>query len=618
MPRDKDELKRVVADLRRFWTPRNARFEEWYALREMKDKYKQQGELSVALNDARVLLDVSIHMLSHRPPVIRIPVLDKTEPEQKAAGGAEHFLQGIQRQIDLDRSRMGLAPWARDMADFMLCTGWWSELRMVLKNPDGTPNFISDVIDPAEVYPDFGYNMLRQNVHAYWTTLSEVQSKARLLQWEGDFTGDGTQEVEVQDVWWLEEHPDDSERLLVYNAIMVMQPQRRSGRNVRRIEDLILAKPASVSEEFAEIPLRTGPVGGWAVRGSRRNARDAQVRYGESILEAGRPLYDAKNLWFTIALRKADESLHPNALFRSPNGRFVVGENDLRSGKGIPVTTHQDIEYPQKPGLTSDVTNVVMPMLEDGVQKAGATNLLLGVIQPQDLAGAGYALSLAEPRILSKLVPFKLAMERVGSDRDTYFMEEFRTGKYKSIKLVSRTDERRGLRDVYYREWSSDEMPETSVVDWDVQISMPNQMQTKIAIARQAKPTGDLLDDDTILEQILEVGDIDRVKRGMRRMETMRDPAAAAVETIMELEDFAEALQDEAAGFREQGDERAAAKRERAAERVERIIQLRIQQLEGSQRGQTNENGLPPQSFGTQLTRQLGGTLGPAQGIRSA
>ena len=605
MPLTKDQVVKHVDDLKKSWKQRNDNFERAYKRREMYDRHQKAGQLSIALNDGRAFLDQAIFMLSHKQPTIHVPVLDKPEPEQRSAGGTEVFLHGIQRQIDHDRFRMGLQPWRRDMSDFLVSTGWWADHNLVLKNSDGAPNFIAEVLDPAQVFPEFGYNTMNQIAHVYPSTLAEVQTKADLFNWEGDFTGDGQQQVLVEILYWLEAGA-------VWNALIVSMPKRRSGTREQRE----LAIPPMERPEFDQIPIRTGPANGWAVRNSRTADKNAQAHYGEGILASGEPMYDAKDTWATIITRKAQESIEPTTKLRSNSGKWVVSEDDLRSGVAVPVSRDQDIEYAEKPGLRPEISNVLMPMLDAGVQRAGGNDLLLGNINPNNLAGAGYALSLVEPRMLSKLLAYKDTLEHIGASRDSMFLEAYRDGDFAPIVLSSRNDEARDIRKLYFQEWEPKDLPESSMVDWEIALSMPDTLMQQIAIARQALPEGDLLDIDTALERVMKVDDIDRVKRGIRNARVRRDPAVAAVDAIMDLEAYAESLRVDADAFRQQGDEEAAASRMRSVGRIEQIITQRIQQIEGAERGPTAENGLPPEAFGTQMPRIMNeGQLTPGQGV---
>lgn len=601
MPLSEEQAVKKVDDLKKAWEVRNRNFEEFYKLREMHDPRKRPQELSIALNDARTFLDLSVHMLAHRPPVKRVPVLGQPEAQQEASGGAEIFLHGIDRKIDSDRFDMGLMPWRYSHADFACTTGWWADKNLVLKNSDNTPDFISEVLDPAQVFPEFGFRMTTAIAHVYPTNLAEVQEKAALFDWEGNFSGDGQQEVDINDLYWWE---DD----MVWNAVIVRQPKR--GRD----NDRIFAIPPMPREGLDRIPMRTGPVGGWAVRSSRPSTAKQQQHYGESILAAGAPVFDMKNAFATIVLRKAQESINPLVGIRSNSGRWTVSEDDLRSGVGIPMARDQDIEMKERPGLTNDVVNGVMPMLESAVRRAGANDLLLGVVNPNDLAGAGFALSLLEPRLLSQLIPYAQTLEHIGASRDSYFLSEFRRGDFAPIKLVSRNDEARDIRKVFYQEWSPSDLPETDLVMWEVQLSMPDQLQQQISIARQAKPEGDLLDDDTLLERVLKVDDIHRVKTAIRDARIQRHPAIQAVEAVHDMEMYAENLREEMDAFRAAGEDKAADLTERTIRRIERIIETSIQQLEGNRQQPQGPPGQNPQTFGVQATRAANGTLTPAQG----
>jgi hypothetical protein len=218
--------------------------------------------------------------------------------------------------------------------------------------------------------------------------------------------------------------------------------------------------------------------------------------------------------------------------------------------------------------------------------------------------------------MLSKLLAYKDTLEQIGASRDSMFLETYRDGDFAPIVLSSRNDEARDIRKLYFQEWEPKDLPESSMVDWEIALSMPDTLMQQIAIARQALPEGDLLDIDTALERVMKVDDIDRVKRGIRNARVRRDPAVAAVDAIMDLEAYAETLQADADAFRQQGDEEAAASRMRSVGRIEQIITQRIQQIEGAERGPTAENGLPPEAFGTQMPRIMNeGQLTPGQGV---
>lgn len=597
MTLNQNDLVKTSNALRQFWIVRNNRFEEWYKLREMHDSRESRGQVSIALNEARTFFDLALFFISQRSPTIRVPTLGRADEEQERSDETEVALSALQRHIDTQRFRAGQEPWGRTLADYLLITGWYAVNNMVTKNADGTPEFISDIYDPAQVYPEYTSNELAKVAHIYPSTLGDVRVKQRLLKWEGDLTGDDTIEVDIHDVWYKE---DDK----VYNNVFI-EGRGRGNSNITMLRDI------KEPENLECIPIRVGPVAGWATRNSRPGAsRDWQKYMGESILEAGRPMYDAQNFWTTIALRKAHETIEPLTVMRSRDGRWTIGENDLRAGAGIPARSDQDIEFKDRPRLTPDVANIVLPTLARGTQRAGISDLFFGNVQDMDLAGAGFAISLLEPNALSKLAPFSRAMEMIGSERDSLFLEEFRTGGYKPIKLVGRSDNFKDLRRVFYQEWSPETIPEHSVVDWEIELATPSQLIQSLSIARQAIPQGDLLDIDTVLESVLKVNEITRVKKGIATASMKRLPQVQAIDSVMNMEMYKDSLMEQATTLRAEGNARGAAIRDRAIGHVDAVIQATLTSIQGSNRGQTDVNGIPPQVGGNALTQQAAGTMG--------
>ena len=525
-----EQAFKEAADLERFWARRNLKFEVWYRFREMYDGLARRGRVSIALNEARTFLDLSIHLLSHRRPKIRVPILEKNEEEQENSGDTERFLHGIQRQIDQGRMRSGNMPWLRALADFAVTTGWASTLDMVMKNDDGTPMFISDVLDPAQVYPNFGYNRMEAVSWIYPTTLGVMQSKAAVLDWKADLSGNPLDDVVATNYYWYEgDQP--------WYSMAVSMPGRSAGTS----DGLAYPVPPQPYDLGPEIPIKTLPMGGWAVRTSRRTDYMSQARMGESIIEAGRPSYDMMDRFATIVLRKADETVDPLRLLRSPSGRWTVSEKDLRAGIAIPVAQGHGIETNETPPLSTDITNVAMPLLRRGIERASVSDLFFGAVDSKDLAGAGYALSILEPNLLSKLIPYAQGIESIGQTRDQGYLEAMRTGGFSPIRLATQPNQTSDARQIYYEDWGSDEIPESSYVDWQIRLATPSQLRDKINIARQALgPKEPILDIDTVLEEVLEADDPAAIKAGIRRMKLMEDPAMQAIDKIIEIREFAE------------------------------------------------------------------------------
>lgn len=220
-----------------------------------------------------------------------------------------------------------------------------------------------------------------------------------------------------------------------------------------------------------------------------------------------------------------------------------------------------------------------MPILEQAEQRASLSDPFFGQINDMDLAGAGFALSLLEPSALSKLGSFAKKLEDIGQDVDTFYLEDYRTGEFEPIQLATRDADGSDSRKIFFREFNKDMLPETSYVDWEVQLSTPSQLIQAIAIGRQAIPSGDLLDIDTFLEKIAKVDDIERVKDGIQKGLMMRDPRAVTINVARE-------MIQEAANLEAEGDTEMAQHFRQAAEST-------LGALGAPQQGQTTPEGIP-------------------------
>jgi hypothetical protein len=568
MPQTLEEAKKLTGRLSKHWLPRNQRFNEWYKLREMRDELSQPGQISIALNDARTLFDIALFFLSHRAPVVRAPLLGKSDAEQERSQLAEQALRAIQFDIDRRRFESGLNPWRRDLADFLLSTGWWAVSNMVPPGDGSSPPlFISDVHDPAEVYPLFGDGRTAAIAHIYELPLAVVQERQRLLNWEGSLKGDGMQTTTLTDYWYWE-----GDRL--YNHIWVTGVRGGTTGGGNLVE---LKKPEE-PEPFSEIPLKTGPVGGWAVKTTRTGDINPQKRQGESILESGRPIYDALNTWATLIMRKAHDAVEPTFLASSRGGTFTVSEEEITSGHVIPVSIDENLRAVDKPDIPISIGALIMPMLSRGAERAGISDLFFGNVQNMDLAGAGFAISLLEPNALSKLAPYARTIELIGGERDSGYIETWRTGSYGPIKLSGRSDDVAETRKVYFTEFDGTKMPESSRINWELKLATPNQLLQALSIGRQAIPTGDLIDIETWLENIAQVDDPVRVLDGIAKADMLRDPRVRAINAAKQMRLYAQEL-------REQNDPDFAAKIDIAADDT-------LASIRASQNGQTDAEGI--------------------------
>lgn len=553
----------------------------------MLDKNAKRGFLSVALNEGRTFFDLALFFLSHRGPLIRVPILAKSEEEQLRSSLSEIGLASIQRKIDMERFLQGEEPWLRTLADFLLSTGWFATMDMVVRSEDdGTPQFISDVYDPALVYPEYGNRRMERLAYIYPATLGVVQSKAEALNWTGDYTGEGGQIVWVNVVWeWR------GNRL--HNSILI-EGRKKSGGT----DSVTIAKDGLEPENLKDIPIHTGPAAGWAVRSSRPGRANQQMHLGEGVLEAGRPIYDMQNIWTTLIMQKAWDSAQPTMAARSRSGRFTVSEADMVAGVIIPMKLDEELAAIQKPDIPPSIPNVIMPILGRGSQRAGIADLFFGNVENMDLAGAGFAISLLEPNALSKLAPYAKPIEMLGKTRDAMYLEAFRSGDFSPIRIGGRSEDRSASRQAYYQDWSPGDIPEHSYVDWEVQLATPSQLIQAIAIARQAMPQGDLLDIDIVLEQLLKVDDVARAKEGIREAQMGRDPRVVAIRVAREIRDYANEL-------REAGDTEFA-------EAADQLWKDTLASVTGSTQGQTDNQGLPPQVAAAQARQNNNGGRPPA------
>ena len=199
------------------------------------------------------------------------------------------------------------------------------------------------------------------------------------------------------------------------------------------------------------------------------------------------------------------------------------------------------------------------------------------------------------------------ALEYIGSSRDSFYLEKLRRGNFAPFTVTGRnTQDLSEARRVFQHDFNASDIPEHSVVDWEVELATPSQLMQALSIARQAYPQGDILDLDTVLERVLKVKDPAAVKEGIQLRETEQNPVVQTVQNIIDIEKYASDLRRQAAGHRRAGNREDAAALNRASGTLEAILEQMTQGAANQALGNAGmgggipaQPGMNPQQFGT-------------------
>ncbi|GAG74878.1 unnamed protein product, partial [marine sediment metagenome] len=163
------EVITKCSTLQKFWAPRTAKFKAWYKILQMTDTLAQKGMESFVGNDPRASFNLILNMLDQKIPH-RVPPeqlsLEQIAPANELAKTYEIAWRDIAQQYRA-RGRY----FFRDLASFILATGWYSVFAIV--SQDGT-RCVAEVFNPATVFQAWD-ERLSECAHIF--TASESQTK---------------------------------------------------------------------------------------------------------------------------------------------------------------------------------------------------------------------------------------------------------------------------------------------------------------------------------------------------------------------------------------------------------------------------------------------------------
>uniref|UniRef100_A0A6M3INY7 Portal protein n=1 Tax=viral metagenome TaxID=1070528 RepID=A0A6M3INY7_9ZZZZ len=492
---DKDLLSNIRG-LEGFWDKRTKKIEEWYRVRALEDKNEVEGFDSVVVNDPKVFCNLSQYMISALPAQHKIPVKSKDEEAVEKIGISERALLSLWRDQDTRQLKRGRRAWRWELSDFLLITGWYSVFAGVVMS-GGKPEFLAEIWNPMNVFPEWGDEGLVQVAHKYERTLGQLHAVGKKRGWDLG---------KLVDVGYGRENSA--------NSVKTVYDYWRKDEDGRvRVSVQVGGKMVLVERErpeFEEIPILVGPAGGEAAWGGYGSSDTGWTgRYGQSILAPNCGLYEAENKNLSYIMQIVREIAQPPIKDTNTGARALVTGEDVKSGAIIHLEPGQDIgpmrqiEFPKE-------LNVVQSVLDQKVQQGSFPSTLVGAVPPA-LSLSGFAIGLLMTAAQNVIEPYKTAMMYVMSEVDRIWLEGYKRSGVKKLSIGGRSRDR-DVTSLFYEDWVSKDVPDVLFVDVTVPLATPSDLIEKITIARTAKPAGDLLDDITILDEILGVEDPHLIK----------------------------------------------------------------------------------------------------------
>ncbi len=577
-----ESVKNSFKALEDFWGQRTINIKAMYKLRLLEDTNKVTGYESIVANDPKTFFNLAQFMVSAVPAKHKLPIKKDSEATMDQKGVSERGLVSCWRNQDIKMLRQGKRPWRWEVADHMLISGWYGVYAGVFQDGEGKLDFVADVLNPINVFQEYGEDGLVQCGIKY---ARSAQATIAMIQ----------EHIDAGEQNW--KMPDFLKNIGSTQYAGDIAFSNYWGIQNKQVVNSILANGHTVMEEtklpnLTYIPIFTGPTGGEAAWGGWGEGDASwRKRYGESILQPNAGMYEHQSKMMTKLAKIVDRLAEPPIVDENASGDALLEADDVTAGKIIHRRTG-DKAYGMEMPRTPPEIYAYQGMIEQKIQQGAVPYTLYGSVPPS-LDLSGFAIGLLMTAAQNVVGPFQAALVGLMGEIDRTWLEGFKASG-KTIEISGRS---RGgdSGSVFFEDWKAEDVPDSVYVDVTVPLSTPSDLLERMTIARQAKPMGDLLDDITIYEEILNVDDPQLVKGRIDAQIFAQTPEVQMLKMVIE-------AKKKEAEFRE--DPEKAAYAEIMAAFAERIMgQLGGQGQGGGGQPNAPKPGIDSRVGGTEMSR---------------
>jgi len=513
------EEREALADidnLRRAWNPRLVKFKEWMKLLKLTDELQRTGMESIVSNFPRTFYNLSHYFLTAGNTQDIIPLASDDPIEMDKQAKCERACQYMWKKINEKRMAGGLPSFESELSFDLLILGWYAGQSVY---DEETQMLVPTLWHPAQTFPRYEDGELTACVHEYTLTARSLLRKAKRNGWSYEARGlDNI--VTLDDYYYVDENGD------LVNRIFADR------------------KPITPEEVREDVLLLVAPVGGFPEEGVIEGRDDWKGLIGQSILETNAPTIQSHNRWSSFMLQILRDSAQPRWQEISTGEPKVDPDKLMDRGFVVHFQPGESLTPIASNPIPIEMQSLLMSMDRD-LQKGGFSDMLYGLMEGRT---SGYAMTQIVNTANQILLPYQEAKNFVRSQNDTFWLNKLKEG-HKKFQIKGRTLE----------ELSSDEIPEDVTVTVFSDLATPKDWLEKATVANYLK---DMLDEETILEEVLKVPDLQLVNRRKQQDAVRKHPMTQNITLASAYTTFAKYL-----AYR--GDSEGAARFERAAQSLE-------------------------------------------------
>jgi len=533
---DLQQVKHDIAEIQRYWYPRNLKFQDWYETLLLVDILSSKGMETYVSNEPMTFYNMAHYLLTKGELSHTTPVENETAIELDRRARVHRGCEYMWQVIDRERQLGGNAPFIDDLSFFLLVLGWYSIVELFDRD---TGQLKVAVWNPYDTYPRYVNGRLASCVHSY--SIPEVEAKQKATENGWNYPGRTSPMGDVSIDDYFLKNGD------VWGNMVLIDGKDVTGW-VPRPEMQILVAPVGGFPDRGSLT-RTHAVspGSTISTATYGGTSDWRRLAGRGIFEVNMTVSKHFNKWKSMITQILRDTAQPVTQEFSATPQATPEQLRERGALFHYGVGEQGLNRVPPPAIPIEIQANLLELRRE-YQKGSFNDAVFGMVEGQP----GYALSLLASSSANQILyPYMDGKHFVISESDRFWLSNLKTSK-RVFQIKGKFTEKLSPTDI----------PEDVMIQVGSSVATPKDWMERGTIAGMVDKH---LDEATIITQIYELNDPQGIRR-RRRLEQMLDhPMSVQLELISAWEAHANYLE-------KRGDVKQAARFRRAAAALESQI----------------------------------------------
>ena len=535
------------------YSGRAAAIKESYEAYFQFDKLRQQGFESVATSDIRSTVDIGVHILASHMHLDRLPKSIQSPAEQQKRDKAERAVRGWWRQVDNGQGgylRQGRSWHQKELAAWLILTGWGVQYTAMTPCADGTPMPIADLLDPTRCFP-FWEGPYGELSSLYYIFSLSGTGFRNMLHSKGIAVPDGIDdnaEVSIMDYWEERYNDADASQPDILNTLNYAIGEYGQNTNSSNFNWVSLRNTMNFSPNSSDIGQENGfhklpfiiirPDGSPIASSYQATPRDLLKLTAGGMVAPMKKEWEDLNKWMSTLREEIKQVMRFNATVQvSSPGANVNMEND-ELGEINQVDSDTSIFRPLPRGV--EVAGAVDMQVREIQRRMQKLSIIDEVVGMTDRALSGVAMKAVQEGGRVHLQPYSKGMEFLYADSGKIFLDDYvrrYSGSDKGNIRVQGKDVRFGFFD---EDFTVKDVPESTYMESELRLAMPEDDMMKANIFRALNPQA-RLSLPYLRENVMGIQDLGYEAEQLAADNIEQNPINISRATAMKFFDMAEA-----------------------------------------------------------------------------